>query len=48
MTLIEGADTWLTTVATRPDPRGFARIRGTPAEACERLHRRMHEHGLHH
>jgi hypothetical protein len=48
LTLVEGADTWLTTLATRPDPESFARIRQTLAEARERLHRRMHEHGLPH
>jgi hypothetical protein len=48
LTLIEGADTWLTTLATRPDPESFARVRRTLTDARERLHRRMHEHGVPH
>src|SRR5437899_1308547 len=48
LTLVEGAQTWVDTLATRPDPEGFERIRKTLAEAHDRLHRRLHDHGSPH
>jgi hypothetical protein len=48
LTLIEGAQTWVETLATRPDPKRFERIRRTLAEAHDRLHRRLHDHGIEH
>ena len=38
----------MTPQGPRPDPESFARVRRTLAEARDRLHRRMHEHGLPH
>ncbi len=48
LTLIEGAQTWVDTLATRPDPEAFERIRKTLAEAHDRLHRRLHDRGTPH
>ena len=48
LTLIEGAETWVNNLATRPDADHFARVRKTFADAREALHRRMHEHGIKH
>lgn len=48
LTLIEGARTWVETLATRPDPERFEHIRKTLTDAREVLHRRMHEHGINH
>lgn len=46
--LIEGAQTYLETLAVRPDEERFAKIRKTFADARAVLHRRMHEHGIPH
>lgn len=48
LTLIEGSLTWVDNLATRPDPERFERVRRTFLEARERLHRRLHEHGVQH
>jgi hypothetical protein len=48
MTLIEGAQTWMETLATRPDLERLNRIRKMLAEAKSRLHQRMHQHGIPH
>jgi hypothetical protein len=48
MTLIEGAQTWVETLATRPDAERLHRIRKMLSDARDRLHQRMHEHGIHH
>ena len=48
LTLIEGAETWVNQLATRPDAERFARVRKTFADAREAVHRRMHEHGIRH
>jgi hypothetical protein len=48
MTLIEGAQTWMETLATRPDLERLNRIRKMLAEAKSRLHQRMHPHGIPH
>ena len=48
LTLIEGAETWAESLATRPDPESLARVRKVFAEAREKLHRRLHEHGIAH
>ncbi|TMB53814.1 MAG: hypothetical protein E6J47_08995 [Chloroflexi bacterium] len=48
LTLIEGAETWAEGLATRPDAESLARVRKVFAEARERLHRRLHEHGIAH
>ncbi len=48
MTLIEGAETWVSNLATPSDPESMARIRQTYREAGQRLHQKMHAHGLAH
>jgi hypothetical protein len=48
LTLIDGAETWVKTLATRPDAQRFARTLKVFTDARERLHRRMHEHGIPH
>ena len=44
MTLIEGTQNWVESIATRPDPEKLQRIRATLREAHDRLHRRMQPH----
>ncbi len=46
MTLIDGAETWAQNLATQPDPERFTQVLKTFTDARERLHRRMHQHGL--
>ena len=48
MTLIDGAETWAQNLATRPDPERFTQVLKTFTEARERLHQRMHQHGIEH
>jgi len=48
LTLIEGAQTWVENLATRPDPGRFELVRKVLIEAREHLHRRLHEHGVQH
>jgi len=48
MTLIEGSETWVNNLATPSDPERMERIRQTYREARQRLHRKMHEHGVPH
>ena len=42
------AASWVEGLATRPDPESLARVRKVFAEAREKLHRRLHEHGIAH
>jgi hypothetical protein len=44
MTLIDGTQNWVDTIATRPDPEKLRRIRATLKEAHDRLHSRMQAH----
>jgi hypothetical protein len=46
--LIDGAQTYVETLATRPEPETFARIRKVYTDARTELHRRMHQHGVAH
>jgi hypothetical protein len=46
--LIEGSLTWVENVATRPDPERYERVRKIFLNARDRLHRRLHEHGIEH
>jgi hypothetical protein len=46
--LIGGAQLYIDTLATRPDPQTFARIRQVYTDARTELHRRMHQHGVPH
>jgi len=48
LTMIEGAQTWVDELATRPDPERFARARKIFTDAREILHRRMHKYGIEH
>jgi len=46
--LIDGAQLYVDTLATRPDPATFSRVRKVYADARAELHRRMHQHGVPH
>jgi hypothetical protein len=48
LTLIEGTQTWVENLATRPDPERMEKVRKMLDEARDRLHRRMHEHEVAH
>lgn len=48
LTLIEGSLTWVDNLAPRPDAERFERVRKVFHDARERLHRRLHEHGIEH
>lgn len=48
LTLIEGAETWVNQLATRPDPESLARVLKTLHDAREHLHQRLHAHGIKH
>jgi hypothetical protein len=48
LTLLDGAETWVDNLATRPDPERLAKARKTLTDARAHLHRRMHEHGVKH
>jgi hypothetical protein len=48
LTLVEGARTWLDTLATRPDPERFARAHTVFEQAKQHLHARLHKHGIKH
>jgi hypothetical protein len=46
--LIDGAQLYVDTLATRPEAEDLARIRKVYADARAELHRRMHQHGAPH
>ena len=48
LTLIEGAESWIKNLATRPDPERLAHALQLFADAREQLHRKLHEHGVKH
>ena len=48
LTLIEGSETWVKNLATPSNPESMARIRQTYREARQRLHHKVHAHGLAH
>jgi hypothetical protein len=48
LTLIDASQTWLETLATRPDPERFEKVRKVFLDARERLHKRLHESGAGH
>jgi hypothetical protein len=48
LALIDGAQMWVENLAIRPDPERFEKIRKTFTDARERVHRKMHEHGIPH
>jgi hypothetical protein len=48
LTLIDGAETWVKKLAIHPDRERLQRVLGVLTEARNRLHLRMHQHGIHH
>jgi hypothetical protein len=48
LTLIEGSEAWVQNLATRPDPQRLASVLKVFSAARERLHRRLHAHGIKH
>jgi hypothetical protein len=48
LTLVEGTQTWLDTLATRPDVERFERIQKVIEDARRHLHERLHKHRLGH
>jgi hypothetical protein len=48
LTLIDGAETWTRTLATRSDPERMDRVLSLFRAARERLHQRLHEHAVAH
>jgi hypothetical protein len=46
--LIDGAQMYVETLATRPDEESFGRIRKVYTDARAELHRRMRQHGVPH
>ncbi|HKT13415.1 MAG TPA: CehA/McbA family metallohydrolase [Terriglobia bacterium] len=48
MKLIDFAETYVKTLAIRPDAAQYAKILGLYSQAREELHRRMHQHGVEH
>jgi hypothetical protein len=48
LTLVDGAETWVRTLATRSDPARMERVLAHLRAARERLHQRLHEHGIEH
>ena len=48
LTLIEGAETWTNTLATRSDADRMDRVRALYRSARESIHQRMHAHGIAH
>jgi hypothetical protein len=46
--LIDGAETYVETLAVQPDPEKLARIRKIYSDARAELHRRLHQHGVSH
>lgn len=48
LTLVEGARSWINTLATRPDPERFARAQIAFEDAKAHLHDRLHKHGIKH
>jgi hypothetical protein len=45
LTLIDGAETWTRTLATRANPERMEKVLGLLRAARERLHERLHQHG---
>jgi hypothetical protein len=48
LTLIEGSLIWVDNIAIRPDVERFQNLRKVFLDARERLHRRLHDHGIEH
>jgi hypothetical protein len=48
LTLVDGAETWVRTLATRSDPARMEQVLAHLRAARERLHQRLHQHGIEH
>jgi len=48
LTLVDGAETWVRTLATRSDPERMEQVLAHLRAARERLRQRLHEHGIEH
>ncbi|MBK9168183.1 MAG: CehA/McbA family metallohydrolase [Bryobacterales bacterium] len=48
LTLLDGSEAWVNRLAIRPDEDRLARVLAVFASARERLHQRMHRHGIPH
>jgi hypothetical protein len=48
LTLVDGAEAWARTLATRSDPERMEQVLSRLRAARERLHQRLHAHGLAH
>jgi hypothetical protein len=48
LNLIDGAQLYVDTLATRPHPETYSRVRKVYIDARAELHRRMHQHGVPH
>lgn len=48
LTLIEGSEHWTRNLATRPDEARLARVLDVFTTARDRLHQRLHQHGIAH
>jgi hypothetical protein len=48
LTLIEGSELWTRRMAVHPDQERLARVLKIFASARDRLHQRLHEHGIGH
>jgi hypothetical protein len=48
LTLIEGSLLWVENLAIRPDVTRYENARKVFLEAREKLHRRLHDHGIEH
>ena len=48
LTLLEGSETWVDKLAIRPDADRLDRVRAVFTNAREKLHQRMHHHGIPH
>jgi hypothetical protein len=48
LTLIDGAQSWVENLATRPDAERFEKILRLFRDARAELHRRLHQHGIEH
>jgi hypothetical protein len=48
LTLLDGSESWVRTLATPPDQERLTRILKVFSDARELLHRRMHQHGIPH
>ena len=48
LTLIDGAQSWVESLAIQPDPERLERVRKVFEHARAKLHSRLHQHGIEH